>query len=274
MTGFTYRGLHSIRDIGIIFKTVARPPCPPPRIKNETIPYRDGSIDYSDEHGRIYYDDKVLELELSIVDKGIIPLHEKITKVVSWLAGGYSDLIFDDMPLTVWNAMPVSLDAIAPELARVGKTTVQFRCTPFNNAMFDSGGPVLGSDILLNSDIPIGFGEEIEFDLQSGQNTLDFSYIGTAYSSPQLYFTDTTATTVTVTCNGKTISYDGDIDGLVIDCKRYSCLYNETDVSSNAAGDYFEFSPGQSNQIKITCNAAAHVEVIYELSFFYGVTGL
>ena len=274
MTGFTYRGLHSIRDIGIIFKTVARPPCPPPRIKNETVPYRDGSIDYSSENGRIYYDDKLLELELSIADKSLIPLHEKITKVVSWLAGGYSALVFDDMPLTVWNAMPVRLDSIAPELARVGKTTVQFRCTPFNNAMFDSSGPVLGSDILLNSDIPIGFGEEIEFDVQNGQSTIDFHYIGTAYSLPKLVFSNTTATTVTVTCNGKTISYDGDIDGLVIDCKRFSCLYNGADVSSNATGDYFEFSPSQSNQIKITCNAAAHVEVIYDLSFFYGVTGL
>ena len=274
MTGFTYRGLHSIRDIGIVFKTLARPPCPPPRIKNETVPYLDGSIDYSSENGRIYYDDKVVEIELSVVEKNLMALHEKITKVVSWLAGGYSALVFDDMPFTVWNAIPVSLDSIAPELARVGKTTVQFRCTPFNNAIFDSSGPVLGSDILLGSDIPIGFGENMEADLQNGQNILDFPYVGTAYSSPKIVFTNTSATSVTVSCNGKTITYNGDVDGLIIDCKRFSCIINDTDVSFNASGDYFEFSPQQSNRITFTIDASAHVEVIYDLSYFYGVTGL
>ena len=149
MTGFTYRGLHSIRDIGIVFKTESRPILPPPRILNETVPYRDGSIDYSMQNGRIYYDDKIMELQISIVGRNLKTLHEKISKVVSWLAGGYGELIFDDMPLTVWHAMPVNLNAIAPELAKVGKTVVQFRCKPFNTTIIDSLGVFLGDSVPL-----------------------------------------------------------------------------------------------------------------------------
>lgn len=274
MFGFTYRGLHSIRDIGVVFKTVSRPIVAPPRITGEDVPYRDGSVDFSSENGRIYYDDKVLELQISIVDKNLPALHKKITKVVSWLVGGYADLIFDDMPFTVWRAMPINYDTIAPELARVGKTTVQFRCRPFNQAIFNNTGPMLGSNIPLGSDIRIGFGKESEFTLQNGRNELDLIYIGTAYARPKLVFSETTATSVTVTCNGRTISYSGDIANLIIDCEKYVCYQGGADDSANAQGEYFELSPNQPNQLTVTCNAPAHLQVIYDLSFYYGVTGL
>lgn len=274
MTGFTYRGLHSARDIGIVFKTRARPTLPPPRISSETVPYLDGSIDYSFQNGRIYYDDKVLELDIAIVGTNLKSLHEKINRVVVWLAGGYAPLIFDDMPLTVWNAMPISVDSIAPELARVGKTTVQFRCAPFNTAIFDSAGPRLGSGIPLGADIPIGYGSERVYTLTSGTNTIDFDYFCTAPSRPQLVFTDTSASAVSVQCNGRMISYIGEMGGLTINCANYTCLLNSADVSYNASGDFFEFAPDKDNSLNITINASARLEVIFELSYLYEVTGI
>ena len=61
MYGIRYRGVHS-RDLGLITKTKTRPAAPPVRTTEETILYRDGNLDYSEQGGRLFYDDKIMQL--------------------------------------------------------------------------------------------------------------------------------------------------------------------------------------------------------------------
>lgn len=107
--GITFRGKHS-NDIGVIVKTVGRPFSPPVKQIDEEVQYRDGNIDLSETGGRLYFEDKVLELEFQMICPDNIALQRSASKLVNWLSGGYGELIFDDMPTVKWIAKPVDLD--------------------------------------------------------------------------------------------------------------------------------------------------------------------
>lgn len=128
--GITFRGKHS-NDIGVIVKTVGRPFSPPVKQIDEEVQYRDGNIDLSETGGRLYFEDKVLELEFQMICPDNIALQRSASKLVNWLSGGYGELIFDDMPTVKWIAKPVDLDDMKIELYKNSKATVQFRCRPF-----------------------------------------------------------------------------------------------------------------------------------------------
>lgn len=157
--GITYRGIHS-SDVGLIAKVVTKPAAPPVRVIEETVPYRDGSVDYSESGGRLFYDDKIMEIEFKAIGPELSRTEYIVSKAVNWLMGGFGDLILDSAPLTKWIAKPIELSDIATELYRVGSFTVQFRCKPFNQLVFDSLGPELDCDIQLDSDVPIGYGTD------------------------------------------------------------------------------------------------------------------
>lgn len=275
MMGVTFRDKHSARDIGVIVKTAARPIMPPPRIVEESVPYVDGSIDFSELGGRVFYDDKIVELEISIVNKNLPSLHEKISKVAEWIVGGYGELIFDDMPYTVWLAKPVNTSSIVPELQKVGKTTVQFRCRPFNRFLFSSLGIPLDSDVRLDDDIPIGYGDESVVQLKPGMNSVMYDYIGTAPVKAQIRITGTTAGGITIyneSRPGKAISYQHPFKELFVDSENWICIADDKEVTEKVSGDYevLELSPGINN-INIMFTGAGEAELQFEFfaKYFY-----
>ena len=170
--GITFRGKHS-NDVGVIVKTVGRPIIAPVRQIDEEVPYRDGNVDCSETGGRLYYDDKVLELDFYLISHDTVELQKNVTKVANWLAGGYGILIFDDMLSTVWIAKPVDLDDLTIELYKNGHTKIQFRCRPFNDWLHDSKGVPLDSNHSLDSDIPLGLGDENEIIYGAGATGLE-----------------------------------------------------------------------------------------------------
>lgn len=271
MSGITFRGKHSGRDFGLAVRTVSRPIIAPVRTSFETVPGRDGSIDYSELYGRVYYDDKLTEIEISVVAKDIVKLHQKITKTVEWIAGGYGDLLFDDMPNIVWRAFPVSVNDIAPELQRVGKTVIQFRCKPFNRLLWSSKGLEIDSDIPIDSDVPIDFGDDSEYALSNGTNTIVYQNISTVPVSPVFCVTGNISSLV-IECGGKTLSYRGGFTSLSIDCDRWETLDGDTDVSYNTTGEYPELLPGENTMTVIT-DGAGQLIIDFYPQYLYGDDG-
>ncbi len=277
MIGITYRNKHSRRDIGVVTRTVNRPVVPPVRSIDETIPYRDGTLDYSELDGRLFYDDKILEIEIAVVKKDLQSLHKKISKVISWICGGYGDLIFDDMPYVVWIAKPIKIDGIAPELQRVGKTTVQFRCHPFNRLYFDSTGVALDSDIQLDDDIKLGYGDDSDIHVASGDSVINIDYIGTAPVSPQIIINGEIKA-VKLSLSGRSLLVDlpnaiSSYDGIILDCEGWRCLgCNGDDLTRYTSGDFLELRPG-SNTINITVLGACDIQLVYYPNYMYGDEG-
>ncbi len=274
MTGVTYRGKHSYRDMGVTVKTISRPVMPPVRTIEEEMKHSDGNLDYSDYLGRLYYSDKLLELEISIAGNDLNSLHKRISDVVNWLAGGYDDLIFDDMPSILWRARPLEIEDIAPQLGRVGKTTVQFRCKPFNKSRYSTRGVPLDSYIPLDTDIPLGFGDESEVEFAKGGRTFNYEYKGSAPCQPVLYIeAPSGCSNFSITCGENTLSYNGAFTMLKLDCENWRAtdLSNDgaLDVSSGTAGDYLELFPG-TNEITITADKGGVVIFDFSPNFFYG----
>ena len=269
MIGFTFRGKHSRRDMDIVFRTRARPIIPPVRVIEETIPYEDGSLDYSEQNGRLYFDDKVIELEITVIRNNLKSLHQQISKVVSWLSGGFGDLIFDDMPYVIWTAKPVNIDSISPELMRVGKTVIQFRCHPFNRLIFSSYGIPIDSAIPLESGIRIGYGGENYHALITGENEIEMEYIGNAPVRPTICFTGE-INNLTIICGEFKLSFEGMADGLQLDCKNRTATIGEQNVTEQTTGEFLELQSGNNN-IVISCGSGSgSVFFDYYPQFLYG----
>ena len=89
MYGVRFRNTHS-RDVGLLAKTGKRPAAPPVRTVEETILYRDGNLDYSEQGGRLFYDDKLVEVEFTAIAKELSDTDRLIAAAVKWLSGGCS----------------------------------------------------------------------------------------------------------------------------------------------------------------------------------------
>lgn len=278
MIGFTYRGKHSFRDMGVRSKTVSRPIIPPVRTVDDTVPYIDGTIDFSEQNGRLYYDDKVLELELQAVDTDIEHMHKLVSKLAAWLSGGYDELIMDDMPYVRWVAKPIDIQAITPELfGRKGTTTVQFRCRPFNTLIYDSTGIPLDSDVPLDADIMLDYGADSEIHIATGQNTIDYNYIGTAPVSPQIVINGDIKT-LSIALHGRELNVNlpqniSSYEGIILDCEGWRCLgCNGDDLTRYTSGDFVELRPGE-NETSITATGECDIDIVYNANYLYGDVG-
>lgn len=297
MTGITFKGKHSYKDMHVYVRTVSRPIAPPVRTIDDTVPYIDGTIDFSEQNGRLYYDDKVLELEIKASEQtDSASLHNRLSRLSAWLSGGYGELIFDDMPYIIWTAKAVDIKGICPEVyGRTGQTTIQFRCRPFNKLVFDSTGIVLDTDVVLDYDMTLDYGKGAVFDLVGGSNDIIVNYIGTAPVAPVLRIQyDEPVNGITIYYpdrTGKELSYFVDYTGdyksllseLVFDCKNWTCKvvvmekdengkekYTTQDVSPYVRGDYFELLPGE-NRFSIW-GGTGTITFEYYPQYLYGET--
>lgn len=266
--GITYRNKHS-SEFCTIVKTVGRPIIAPVRQKDEEVPNRDGNIDCSESGGRLFYDDKVLELEFLLVTPNDVELHKQATRFINWISGGYSELIFDDMPYTAWIAKPADLDKLAIELYKNSKIKIQFRCRPFNKFLFDSDGIPLDSDVVLDSDIPIGLGDENEIEFSAGSSSHTLDYLGSAPVRPILHVSlEPTVQQFIMTANGVTLTITP-INSSVID-RVYIIDCENGDMPEEVIGDFCEISP-EENTINIqSIGGAGNVFFEYRHNFIYG----
>lgn len=273
MIGITYRNRHSYRDMGVIVKTRARPIIAPVRTSESSVLYADGAVDYSEYGGRLYYDEKLIEIDLTVAARNLTELNKKISRIAGWLAGGWGDLIFDDMPYTVWIAKPINIESVAPELVRVGKTTVQFRCKPFNRLAFSYGGVRIGDKVKIGSRIRLNYGLDNVHKLSEGENLIRFNYIGTAPCAPTLRIkTSEIAKSLSIMLNGCIVNYSKSFVLLELDCEKWRACNNGADASFDISGDYPEMLPG-INEISVTVDVSGELEIKFYPQYLYGDEG-
>lgn len=289
MYGIRFRGVHS-RELGLVSKTKTRPAAPPVRTTEETILYRDGNLDYSEQGGRLFYDDKIVEVEFVAIEDELRDTNLLISKVVRWLCGSWGDLIFDDMPLVKWRAKPISLSEVSTELYRVGRFTVQFRCRPFNNLLFGSLGAELDSFIPLDTRIPLDWGAGNVFDMDSvGTYTFKHTNLGDVAARPKIIIvgdTDTGSHTITIEINGTgfTLKFPSafPLNGgktVVVDCEECIVMCGERDITAYLAAsdtdypDFPELQPGE-NTITVDTQITGQLQLDYNMPYLYGSNDL
>jgi phage-related protein len=266
--GLTYRGKHSLRDFGMQTKITDLPITPPKKTDyEEDIPYRDGSIDFSESGGRVFYNDKTIEVEFYLICNDTAQRNKTIEQFVTWINGGKGELILDDMPFTKWIASPITVEDMTIMLQRAGKTVVAFRCEPFNQFLYDTQGIPLGADIPLGTEIEIGWPINHIYEIANGTNTFKLNNAGNAAVRPKIVFSGN-FTSVSFTCGGNTIKYNHKTTQFTIDCELFSCFEGNTNTSEYSNGDYVEIGQGE-NEITIQSNGTGTVEIIYNPLFYY-----
>ncbi len=270
--GFTFRGKHS-SEFGLIVKTKKRPVIAPIREEGITIPHRDGAIDCAAQGGRVFYDNKTVEVSLTVSTPDLRATQLDVAKIVSWLSGWYDDLIFDDMPSTVWTARPVNLGNISISLCRVGEFTVEFNCMPFNHFIYDmdSYDIVVGSkNIFVGSRLPLSYGiGGSRYDLKSGANSIKFYYYGDAPCKP-IFTINQASEGIKLKIGSNAISYSGNFNRCVVDCENWTVSADEMDVTAVSKGDFPELVPGE-NIIEITqTNDSQSIVISGRTNFLYG----
>lgn len=264
---FMFRGKHSGRDIGVYTTVRERPYLAPPKTDfNEDVPYRDGSIDFSQTGGRVFYKDKILEVDFDLKQSDARERNKTIERFAAWLAGGEGELILDDMPLVKWRAYPVNADDIRVQLNRLGKCAVEFRCKPFNEFIYSTGeGIPLDSDLTLDSDIPIGW--DATFDLENGVNNITVTNDGSAHVRPVIVVTGNFSG-INITMGDKTLGYNASFKQIEIDCEAFGVFEDEEDVTDDSEGEFFELAPGD-NEITVTASGSGTILFDFTPNYFY-----
>ena len=285
MNGIRYRGVHS-REFGLVTKTKTRPAAPNARLIQETVPYRDGNLDYSEQGGRLFYDDKIIEIEFAAIRRNLAETNSLISKVVKWLCGGWGDLIFDDMPLVAWRAKPVDVSSVSIELYRVGRFTVQFRCKPFNNLIYETTGVALDSDIPLDSDLPLDWGSDSIYEIPSvGEYTFTHYNIGDVCTSPKIIITgetDNGTHMIEILINGEgfTLKLPAGISlsggqSVTIDCAECTVTKDGIDITEYLVATdtsmpvFPELEPGE-NVLCVNTQITGEIQLKYNAQYFFG----
>lgn len=284
MYGVRFRNTHS-RDVGLLAKTGKRPAAPPVRTVEETILYRDGNLDYSEQGGRLFYDDKLVEVEFTAIAKELSDTDRLIAAAVKWLSGGWGELIFDDMPLVKWLAKPIDLSDISFSLYRIGKFTVQFRCRPFNHLLFDSLGLPLDSPVPLDSGIPLDWGKENTYLMpEVGTYTFYHNNLGDVAARPKIHIVgqeDSGSHRISVLINGDGFTLQFPSGSLLsggqtatVDCEECTVTKGGADItgylvsSSTDFPDFPELKPGK-NTITVNTQITGQLKIDYEMPYLY-----
>ena len=271
----TFRGKHSYRDMHVRTAIRDRPITPPKKTKYvDDVPYMDGSIDFTEAGGRAYYSDKILEIDFMLICPDVRERNRRIEQFISWINGGPGELIIDDMPSTVWTATPVEVEDMGVKLRRMGKTTVEFRCEPYNRFICDTRGIPLGTPIEIGRDIPLGWGEEFRKEI-SGAAAFTITNAGTVPVRPLIHITGAFQN-ISISGGENTLKYNASFTSLILDCTKFAAFINGESVTENAEGEFFELMPGD-NEIKVDCDGKGEIFFEFTPMYFYdetlGVTG-
>ena len=270
--GITFKGIHS-NSIPAIWKSISRPFLPSPKIYTDSAPEADSEYDFSEfnEDGRLHYHDRVFEGIITVTAKHMTELQVILTKVARWLVGGWGQLVFDDMPDTMWTAKIENVSQVGYELRKIGSATVYFRVKPFSNWHYNSnsGEVELDSPVSLYNSLPLDFENNNTFDF-TNNTVLSINNLGDWYTKPVIEITGTFGY-IEIRAK-KTIRYNGGCQlGKVIkiDCLKSIIEKDGVNNSINSTGDFFELDPGVNN-LTIISDGNGQIKFNFEYQFING----
>lgn len=278
--GFTFKGIHSSR-FGITMITKSRSLLPETKQYYYSALAADGSYDFTEAGGRkrAAFENRSFQIVMMVCAENILRLQERVNGICSWLMGK-GELVFDDIPSSIWTARVANSVSFAPEKSgSKAVLNVIFEAEPFARAQFDTlTGPKLSDAISLDSGLPMELDGEFVFTAEKGSKSYSFETlnIGTWYIAPEVIIeTDFSGiTNLGVGCAGKRLDICGEIaDKLIID--NEACVVSDgagNSLIKYTSGEFFELIPGE-NIITVTANKkfkrAVTVSVRYTPRFLY-----
>ena len=127
--GIAVNGLHSFRDFGLTIssKTVG---LPKKKLLRETIPFANGSYDFSMISGEIIFEDRTAKYTFDIIDNDVVSMQVLRSKVATWLLMVHEANIYDD-DYPGWHVIGSYSNDSWSEDNESGELTVTFKCYSF-----------------------------------------------------------------------------------------------------------------------------------------------
>ena len=129
MKGIRKGSKHSYNDFGLTIKSKSIGVPSKNKIK-ETIPFMNGSYDFSTLYGSQTYSERTLKYVFNVVGKNKIKMNTLRTQVLDWLHEGSKQPIYDD-DFPGYYFLAECEDADFDEDGRFGSLTVEFSAYPF-----------------------------------------------------------------------------------------------------------------------------------------------
>lgn len=266
--GFKFKNQHS-SEFGVTVRTKSRPIRPEVKSLTVDIPCRDGVYDFSRANpmGREYFYERVITVSMSVMSPSLNEMQNLLSRLARWLTGD-GELVFDDMPYTVWYGRISDEIIYLPEHA--GKSSVldvSFRVKPFSTCVFSSEGPTLDFAVPLDTNIPIGIDAYLKGTV-SGSGSVDILNFGDRPVRPVIKITGR-AETLIISYAKKYLSFSASGD-TTVDCENQ----NVTDSTGYIAvsGEFFELVPGVNTLTFVNSNTSEiEIEASYSPEFTYGV---
>lgn len=272
MSGFTFNGRHT-DEFDAYWKTDSRPFLPIAKTITENLPECDGEYDFSSVNidGRQHYENRAFSGTLTIKAENLGELHYKFSTIANWLHGDYADLVFDDMPETIWSAKVENVEQVTYELRRLGKIRLVFTVKPFSRFLYRSTEPIiLDSNIILDTALALD-GETYTHEI-CGDTDIDIRNYGDWYTTPMVTVSGEFTYLEIKASDEKKIRYFGNCaaeDTVVFDFEKNQVSKNEVIDNLNSLGHYWDFVPG-TNSLKILTDGQAKLEFYMNFYFKYG----
>jgi predicted phage tail component-like protein len=247
--GLTFNGKHSYRDFGLVMQSKNRPILPEPKIVTDEAACMDGEYDYStvNPDNEVKYKSRTLEITFNF-DRGKINcrnpflIKQQARKIAAWLACGEAALIFDDELDKQELAKVVNKLDLESQVESGRPFTINFKCKPFSLLCETVEEIGLDTDIPLDSDYRLD--ESYIFNV-SGNTSIEVNNFGTRNVKPVIEVMGT-FTTLSITANGKIITYSESIasETITIDCEKLQTKKGILSKGQVVTGEYLTLITG------------------------------
>lgn len=154
--GISVEGYHSLDDFG--WRLVNREETPPRlRQTKVTVPYANGSLDYTGVYGEAFYDEKAITYTFAKNFTGLTEMMEGVREFVAWLSSIYNADIRDSMFEEFHNHGSCSDTSVEDTKSGVhAKVTASFDLYPFMVADDESTATLeVGTNYVINEGRPV-----------------------------------------------------------------------------------------------------------------------
>lgn len=161
MNGITFAGKHSFKDFGIWIKSKSIGD--PSKQKNKiTIPYMNGSYDFSNIYGDVSYDDRTLEYTFEIIEDSKELCNAKKIQVLNWLNSENEESILLDDTILGYYFLAECTDTKVEEDGRIFKIVATFTAYPFKIQKWNAG-----EDIWDEFNFELDYSFDTSFEIQN-----------------------------------------------------------------------------------------------------------
>lgn len=129
MYGIKKGNKHSFIDFGLTIKSKSIGMPSKNKIK-ETIPFMNGSYDFSALYGNQSYGERTLKYVFNLIGKNKVDMNVLKDKVLAWLYEGFQEPLYDDT-FPGYYFLAECEDTSFEEDGEIGVLTVEFTCYPF-----------------------------------------------------------------------------------------------------------------------------------------------